>query len=135
MCTTLNFVVLILSLSSGVRLALVEVTVILCSSFLSSPHFSLTAFSVNSLQLLSAVVLHSPPTLSRSLLTQSFHPILGLPHLLVPSTIWASAQVANVSSPNLSACPALFSCFYKPAPSPVVSLLVPSSLSRTCMLG
>ena len=54
-----------------VRLALV--TVILSSSFLSSAHFSLTAFLINNLQLLLsfAVVLHSPPTLSRSLITQS----------------------------------------------------------------
>ena len=47
---------------------------------LSCPHFSLTAFSINSLQLLLsfAVVLHSPPTLCRSLLIQSSDPI-GLP--------------------------------------------------------
>ena len=52
------------------------------------PHFSLTAFSINSLQLLLfAVVLHSPPTLSRSLLTQSSHRILGLPRLFWPSDL------------------------------------------------
>ena len=47
-----------------------------CSSFF--PHVSLTTVSINSLQLLLCFgVLHSPPTLSRSLLTQS-----GLPRLL-----------------------------------------------------
>ena len=62
-------VLILLSLTSGGQLAMV--TVIFSSSFLSSRHFSLTKFSINSLQLLLsfAVVLHSPPTLSRSLLT------------------------------------------------------------------
>ena len=74
-----------LSLSSGVRLAMVAVNFSL--SFLSSSHFSLPTFSITSLQLLSfAVVLHSPPTLSRSLLTQSSHRIFSLspfpPHFL-----------------------------------------------------
>ena len=60
-------VLVFLSLSSGVRLAVV--TVICSSSFLSSRYFSLTAFSINGLQLLIsfAVVLHSPPTLPRYL--------------------------------------------------------------------
>ena len=64
--TYYHFVLLLLSLPSGVRLA--TVTIILSSSFLSSPHFSLTAFSINSLQfiLCFAIVLHSPPTLSKS---------------------------------------------------------------------
>ena len=46
------------------------------------PHFPLTAFSIIRLQLLLslAVVLHSPPTPSRALLTQSSHRILG--HLI-----------------------------------------------------
>ena len=49
-------------------------------------------FSINSSQLLLsfAVVLHSPPSISRSLLTQSPHHILSLPRLLFPSTLWAS---------------------------------------------
>ena len=53
--------------------------------FLSS--LSLTTSSITSLQLrLSfAVVLYSPPTLSRSLLTQSSHRMLGLPRLPFPS--------------------------------------------------
>ena len=80
----LSVVHLLFSLSSGVRLA--KVTVIFSSSFLSSPHFSLSVLSINSLQLLLSLtfVLHSPPTLSRSLLTQSSHRILGLPRLLSP---------------------------------------------------
>ena len=57
-------------------------------SFYSSffPNFSLAMFSINSLQLILsfAVVLHSPPTLSRSLLAQSSHRILHLPRLLSP---------------------------------------------------
>ena len=71
-------VLLLLSLSSVVNVSL---------SFLSSPHFSLTPFSVNSLQLLLsfAALLHSPPNLSRSLLTQFSRRILGLPrHLCFP---------------------------------------------------
>jgi len=61
------------------------------------PHFSLTAFSINSLQLLLsfAVVLHSPPTPSRYLFTQSYHHILGLPRLRFPSTSWTSYLFAN----------------------------------------
>ena len=49
------------------------VTVIIASSFPSSTYFSLTAFSNSSLQLLLsfAVILHSLPTLARSLLKQS----------------------------------------------------------------
>ena len=56
----------------------VMVTVVFSSSFLSSPHFSLTVFSINCLQLLLSVagVLHSLPSLSRSLLTQSSHRVL-----------------------------------------------------------
>ena len=68
--------------------------VIFSSSFLSSPHVSL-----NSLQLLLsvAVLLHSPPTLSRSLLTHSSHRILGILRLLFPSTFWASVFFAEFS--------------------------------------
>ena len=75
---------LLLCLWSGMRLAMVSV--ILSSSCLSSLPFSLTAFSINSLQLLLsfAVVLHSSPSLSRSPLTQSFYRIIGLPRLLFP---------------------------------------------------
>ena len=59
-------------------------------------HFSLTAFSINSLQLLSVtVVLHSHPTLSRSLLTQSSHRILCFPRLLIHSTFWASSELVS----------------------------------------
>ena len=48
------------------------------------PRFSLTTFSINSLQLLLsfAVVLHSPPTLPRPLLMLSSHHIHGLPFSL-----------------------------------------------------
>ena len=45
-----NFVVLLLlSLSSGMRLAMV--TVVFSSFFISSPYFSLTTFSISSLQI------------------------------------------------------------------------------------
>ena len=79
-------VLLLLSLSSGVMLP--KTTVIFSSSFLSSPHLSLTTFSITSVQLILAfaVVLHSPPTLSIPLSTQLSHRILGLPRLLSPST-------------------------------------------------
>ena len=66
-------------------------------------HFSLTAFSINNLQLLSlAAVLRSPLTLSRSLLTQSSHHILGLSCLLFPSIFWASDVFATFLSPIIS---------------------------------
>ena len=69
------------SLSSGVRLAMV--TVIFSSSLL--PSLSLPMSSVKSLKLLlSHNILHSYPTLSRPLLTQSSHRILCLPRLLFP---------------------------------------------------
>ena len=57
----LSVVHVLLSLSSGVRLAMV--TVIFSSSFVSSPHFALTASFTTSHQLLLSftVVLHSPP--------------------------------------------------------------------------
>ena len=37
-----------------------------CQCFLSSPHFSLTAYTINILQVLLhfVIILHSPPTLS-----------------------------------------------------------------------
>ena len=89
---SLTVVPLLLSLSSGMRLALA--TVIVSLSFLSSLHFFLTVLSVNSLQLLSfAVVLHSPPTLSRSLLR-------------VPTTREQLCAIfmliLNISQPNLA---------------------------------
>ena len=60
------FIVLLLSLSSRTRLALV--TVIFPSSCLSSSRTSLTAFSINSFQLLlTFAVLHSPPQYSRQI--------------------------------------------------------------------
>ena len=50
-----------------------------------SPHLSLTMFSTNSLQILYfAVIRQSHPSLSRYLLTQSSHRILGLRRLLFP---------------------------------------------------
>ena len=86
-----------------VRGRLAMVSAIFSSCFLSSPYFSLPAFSINSLQLISfAVVLHSLPTLFRSLLMQSSHHILVLTCLLFPSTFWASAAFANFSSPVTS---------------------------------
>ena len=95
-------VLLLLPLSSRVRL--VMVTLVLSSSFLSflsSPHLSCIAFSITSLQLLLsfAVVLNSPPTFSRSLLTQSSHRIPGLPRLISPSTLKPSALFPNFSFP------------------------------------
>ena len=91
-----------------------DITVIVSSSF-SFPHFSLPAFSITSLQLVSfAVVLHSPPTLSRYLLMQSFHRILGFPRLFFPSTFWASALFANFvisHSFHMSVCTlGIFAC-------------------------
>ena len=78
------------------------VTGVFFSSLLSD--FSLTTFSINSLQLFLsfAVVLHSPPTLSRSLLKQSSHRTLGLPRILFPSTFWASHLFASCSTHILS---------------------------------
>ena len=95
---------LLLSLSSGVMLAMV--TVIFSLSFLSSPHFSLSTSSIPGLQrLLSCtVVLHCIPTLSRSLLPQSSHRILDLLHLVFPP--FSGHLVANVLSPIHSTCPA-----------------------------
>ena len=94
--TTVSHVVVLLltSLSSGLGLAMVTVVFFFVFFF---PQFCLTTLSINSVHLLRAfaVVLHSPPTLSRSLLTQSSLRILSFPRL---------------------------PC--KPAPSPVVSLLV-----------
>ena len=70
-CSVLFVVPLLLSLLSGVRL----VVVICSSSFCSSPHFSL-AVSNSYLYLLFS-----------NLLPLSSHHILGLPHLLFPSTL------------------------------------------------
>ena len=85
------FVLLLTSLSSGVSLAMVTVVFFFCLFF---PHFSLTMFSITSLQLVLSfvVVLHSPPTLSRSLLTQSSLHIHGLSRLPFPYTFWASGD-------------------------------------------
>ena len=47
---------------------------------------------------ISAVVLHSPPILSRSLLTQSSHRILSLPYFLFPSTFWAPDLIYGINS-------------------------------------
>ena len=52
------------------------------SPLLSSPHFSLRFLSTVSNSYLFAVVLHSLPSLSISLLKQSSHRILGLPCLV-----------------------------------------------------
>ena len=156
-----------------VVVVVVVFVLIFSSSLISSPHFYLTTNSIHSLQLLLhlPVVLHSPPNLSGSLLTQSSHCILGFPGPLFTSTFLAYALFANFLFPILSICPAHFSlllttfflkrsflqlplsgrpvcsyplsslpqfflssCFHKPAPS-VVSLLVPSFLSHTCMPG
>ena len=113
-----------------VRGEVAMVTVIFSLSFLSSPHFSPTVFSINSLQLLLtfAVVLHSPPNLSLSLLTQSSHHILGLLRLLFPSTFWASALFANFLSPILSTCPAHFSPL-------LTSFFLKLSFTPTCSLS
>ena len=125
---------------------------------------SLTAFSVSSRQLLSVTnVLHSSPSLSRCLLRQFSHHIIGLPRLPFHSTFWTSpvfpifhllllisfflhlsfTPTSIPSSPNLLIRGPLFSiprfflpsCFRKPAPSPVVSLLVPSFLNHICIPG
>ena len=61
-----------------------------------SPHFSLTMYNfIKSLQLLFFAVLPSPPTLFRSFLAQSSRCILILPHLIFPSTFWASDLFAS----------------------------------------
>ena len=62
------------------------------------PHFSLTILYTISVQLFLsfAVVLHSPPTLSRSLFTHSSLRILGFPRLLLPSAFRASDFFANI---------------------------------------
>ena len=108
------------TLSSGVRLAMI--TVIFSWSFVSSPEFFLTAFSITSFQLLYfAVVLHFPATLSTSHLTKSSHRILGLPFLLF-HPFSGHLISANISSPILSTCPTLFSMFF----------CCKSTLSRSC---
>ena len=70
-----------------VRIVREDVGPWLLSSFLSSPHVPVTAFSITRLQLLMsfAVVLHSPLTLSRSVLSQSSRRIFSHPRLLFPS--------------------------------------------------
>ena len=59
-------------------------------------HFFLTA--INSLHLLT-------PTTWRSLSTSSFHPLLGLPLLLVPSSFWVKFFLCILSSSILSRWP------------------------------
>ena len=83
----LNYMVhLLASVSPGVRLAMVTIIF-----FFVFPQFYLTMFSNSSLQLLSfAVVLHSPPRLTRPLLTKSSHCIFSLPCVLFPFTFRAS---------------------------------------------
>ena len=57
-----------------------------------------------------SIVLNSPPTLSRSLITQSSHFILGRPRLPFLSIFWASGLfVKLLSFPFLSKCSAHFS--------------------------
>ena len=92
-------VLLLVFLSTRVRFAMVTVVFFFIFSFLTS----LTTFSINRLQLLSfAVVLHSPPTLLRSFLTQSSHHILSLPRLLFSSSFWESDLFASFPTPILS---------------------------------
>ena len=108
------------------------------------PHFSLITSSISNLQLLFfAVVLHSPPTPSRSPLTQSSHRILGLPRLLFPSNFWTSYFFGNFSSTILSTCAANFSLlltnfFLKLSFTPTSSLssyiLLVSALSSPTIL-
>ena len=96
----LNYVVhLLASVSPGVRLAMVTIIF-----FFVFPQFYLTMFSNSSLQLLLsfAVVLHSPPRLTRPLLTKSSHCIFSLPCVLFPFTFRASDLHQFFVSPFLS---------------------------------
>ena len=68
---------------------------LLSSPLLSSPLLTFLSMLYHQSPSPFVVVLHSPPTLSRSLLTQSSHRILSLPHILFPSTLCASAVFAN----------------------------------------
>ena len=65
------------------------VTVIFSLSFLSSPHVSLTVFSINNLQLLLFLLFSIFLPIFSDLLTQSSRFIFSLPRLLFPSTFWA----------------------------------------------
>ena len=107
-------VVLLLSLSSGVRLAMVNV--LFSSSFLSSSlsshcvlyHQSPTyIFYILYLLYLLPFSILIPLFPDISYCRHSRH-ILGLPRLPFPSTFWASALIANLSSPILSTCPVHF---------------------------
>ena len=112
------------------------VTVIFSSSHLPCPYFSLSTFSISSVQFIFVavvlVVLYSPPILSRSLLTQPFHRIIGLPHLLFPSICWASGlfailfshsfHMSGIQSP-LSVCP-FFSYPLSSLPRLMLSILL-----------
>ena len=93
-------------------MTLATVTVIFSSSFLSWPHISPTELrclsTISNSYISFAVVIHFPPTLSRSLLMQSFHRSLGLPPSFFPTTFWASGVFAKYSFPIVSTCPALF---------------------------
>ena len=62
-----------------------------------------------------ALVLHSPPTPTKYFFMQSSHLSLGLPLLLLPSTLSTSVLFVNRSPPILSMCPAHFNPFSSPA--------------------
>ena len=89
-------VVLLLSLSSGVMLAMV--TVIFCSSFLSSPHFSLTAFFITSSYLLMffSITSHSFQISLNAVLPSHFHPPFSLHFLGISSPSISHSNVQTV---------------------------------------
>ena len=88
----------------------------------------LTTFSVNSLQLLYfAVVLHSPPTLSTSLLTQSSHRILGLPCLVLSCLVLSCLVLSCLVLSCLVLSCLVLSCL-------VLSCLVLSCLVLSCLV-
>ena len=84
-----NFIVVLFCTVSVVRPWLLSFLLRIFLSFLSS-HFSHCILYQHSPtpSLSFAVVLHSPPTLSRSLFTQSSHHILDLPLLIFASTFF-----------------------------------------------
>ena len=81
------------------------------SYFLSSlvSHYGLSQQSPN--PSIFPAVLHSPPTLSRPLLTPSSHRILCLPLLPFLFAFWVSDVFVIISSPILSTWPAHFNLF------------------------
>ena len=101
-------VLLLTSLSSGVMVAMVSVSIV---SFLPLlfPPCSLTIFCTKSLQFLLsfAVVLHS------SFSHSPLHRSLCLPPLLFPSTFWASAFCVSFTSPILSTWPGHFNLLHQ----------------------